>query len=46
MQFQRRAESIPRCIGGSNEDSRAVFGAKTKTIFDDYGKGNVLNYAT
>lgn len=31
---------------GSNEDTRTVFGAKRKTKFDDYCKGNVLNYAT
>lgn len=46
IQFQRRVGSISRCIQGSNEDTRTVFGAKRKTKFDDYGKGNVLNYAT
>lgn len=41
-----QVESIARCIEGSKKDTRTAFRAKQKTKFNDYGKGNMLNYAT
>lgn len=46
LHFLRGVESIPRCSKRSNDDTRTAFGAMRKTKFDDYSKGNVLNYAT